>query len=181
MLDFTEVGPRKAYLIYHEELESLVKHIPNIKQIRFWMTFTESYLTHLKVLQNVGITSIEPIKYNGTEIVPLQFLKELLPDPSTLGINYKGKTCIGCKIIGLKEGKQKEVFIYNISDHEKCYDEFKSQAVSYTTGVPASLAAQLMMTNVWWKPGVFNIEQLDPVPFMKELNENGLPWVIESK
>ncbi len=174
--DFPEVGVRTAYLLYHEEEESLVKHINGLKRIRFWMTFGEEYLTHLRVLQNVGMTGIEPVDYNGTEVIPLQFLKKLLPDPASLAENYKGKTCIGCVMEGVKDGKTKKMMIYNVCDHAKCYKEVGSQAVSYTTGVPAMIGAMMMLTGKWKGPGVFNMEQFDPDPFMEKLNIHGLPW-----
>ena len=178
-IDYPEVGPKKSYLLYHEELESLVKNIKHLKRIRFWMTFSENYLTHLRVLQNVGITSIEPIMYEGKEIVPLKFLKALLPDPSTLGTNYHGKTSIGCIIEGVKDGKPKKVMIYNVCDHEKCYKEVQAQAVSYTTGVPAMIGAMMILKGFWQGKGVFNIEEFDPDPFMQALNEHGLPWHVK--
>lgn len=174
--DFPRIGPREMYLMYHEELESLVKHIPGIKRLRFWMTFSEAYLTHLRVLENVGMTSIDPVYFQGQEIVPLQFLKALLPDPASLGTNYTGKTNIGCMIEGIKDGKPRKYYIYNVCDHAECYREVKSQAISYTTGVPAMLGAKLMLTGVWQNPGVFCLEQLDPDPFMAEIGSYGLPW-----
>jgi len=176
--DFPEVGVRKAYLMYHEEMESLVKHIKGLQKIRFWMTFSDRYLTHLEVLQNVGMTRIDPITYDGKEIVPLQFLKEVLPVPSELGENYTGKTCIGCLIKGHKNNQPKEVFIYNICNHEETYKEVQAQAVSYTTGVPAMIGAKMMLEGKWMKPGVWNMEQFDPVPFMTDLNTNGLSWKV---
>jgi saccharopine dehydrogenase (NAD+, L-lysine-forming) len=175
-IDFPEVGPHQAYLLYHEEEESLVKHIRGLKRIRFWMTFSEAYINHLQVLQNVGMTSIEPIGYNGQQIVPLQFLKAVLPDPGSLGVNYQGKTCIGCMFEGVKHNKQHKMMIYNICDHAQCYQEVKSQAVSYTTGVPAMIGAKMMLTGQWRGNGVFNMEQFDPDPFMEDLNQYGLPW-----
>lgn len=175
--DFPEgIGKRKIYLMYHEELESLTKHIPSLQRARFWMTFSDNYLRHLEVLQNVGMTSIEPVEYNGQQIIPLQFLKALLPDPGTLGPLTHGRTCIGCLIKGIKDGKEKEYYIYNICDHQHCYEEVKAQAVSYTTGVPAMIGAMLMLTEVWKGVGVYNMEQLDPAPFMEKLNQHGLPW-----
>ena len=174
--DLPEVGPTDIYLMYHEELESLSKNIKGVKRIRFWMSFSERYLTHLKVLENVGMTSIEPVMYEGKEIIPLQFLKELLPDPASLGPRTKGKTNIGCVIQGTKDGKPQTYYVYNVSDHEKCYAEVGSQAVSYTTGVPAMIGAMLLMKGIWKKPGVYNVEEFDPDPFMEALNENGLPW-----
>ncbi len=178
MFDFPEVGERKAYLLYHEELESLVKHIKGLKRIRFWMTFGDEYITHLRVLQNVGMTSIEPVTFEGREIVPIQFLKTLLPDPSTLGENYKGKTSIGCLIDGRKGGETRKVFIYNVCDHEESWKEVRAQAVSYTTGVPAMVGAKMMLTGAWRGNGVFNVEELDPHPFLSELAVRGLPWHV---
>jgi saccharopine dehydrogenase (NAD+, L-lysine-forming) len=177
--DFPEVGERRAYLLYHEELESLVKHIDGLKRIRFWMTFGEEYLTHLRVLQNVGMTGIHPIEYEGREIVPIQFLKALLPDPSTLGENYTGKTSIGCLIEGRKNGEPRKVFIYNVCDHEESWKEVRAQAVSYTTGVPTMVGAKMMLTKQWRGNGVFNIEQFDPEPFLEELAVRGLPWHVK--
>lgn len=176
--DFPGVGVRKAYLLYHEELESLVLNIKGLKRIRFWMTFGEAYLTHLRVLENVGMTRIDPVKYKGMDVVPIEFLKCLLPDPSTLGAGYTGKTSIGCEIVGTKDGKRRKVFIYNICDHAECWKEVRAQAVSYTTGVPAMIGAKMMLTGKWTGEGVYNIEQLDPDPFMEALNQHGLPWVI---
>lgn len=175
--DFPEgIGPRKIYLMYHEELESLVKHIKCIKRARFFMTFSDNYLKHLEVLQNVGMTRIDPVIYNGQEIIPLQFLKALLPDPASLGPVTKGRTCIGCLIKGIKDGKEKTYYIYNICDHEACYKEVKSQAISYTTGVPAMIGAMMILTKKWKGKGVFNMEEFDPDPFMEKLNIHGLPW-----
>ena len=177
--DFPEVGPRKAYLMYHEELESLIRHIRGLRRIRFWMTFSDSYLTHLNVLRNIGMTRIEPIEFQGQKIVPLQFLKALLPDPATLGPRTKGKTCIGCLIEGHQGGRPKRVFIYNVCDHQEAYRETGAQAVSYTTGVPAMIGAKQVVTGVWRRPGVWNMEQLDPDPFMDDLNRYGLPWHVQ--
>jgi saccharopine dehydrogenase (NAD+, L-lysine forming) len=175
--DFPEgIGLKKIYLLYHEELESLVKHFPSIHRARFWMTFSNNYLKHLEVLQNVGMTRIDPVLYEGREIIPLQFLKALLPDPSSLGPVTKGKTCIGCLIKGIKNDKEKTYYIYNICDHQECYREVKSQAVSYTTGVPAMIGAMMMVQKKWQGRGVFNMEQFDPDPFMNALNLYGLPW-----
>ncbi|WP_075185161.1 saccharopine dehydrogenase family protein [Teredinibacter haidensis] len=177
--DFPEgIGPKDIYLMYHEELESLTKHFPEIKRARFWMTFSENYLKHLEVLQNVGMTGIKPVNYNGTEIVPLQFLKAVLPDPSSLGPLTKGRTCIGCVAKGIKNGKEKTVYIYNICDHEKCYEEVQSQAISYTTGVPAMIGAKMILEGKWKADGVWNMEQFDPDPFMEDLNKYGLPWTV---
>ncbi len=177
--DFPEgIGERKIYLMYHEELESLVRHIPGIKRARFWMTFSDNYLKHLEVLENVGMTRIDPVIYNGQEIIPLQFLKALLPDPASLGPVTRGRTCIGCLIRGIKDGKEKTIYIYNICDHQKCYEEVKSQAISYTTGVPAMIGAMMMLTGKWRGKGVFNMEEFDPEPFMEKLNLHGLPWTV---
>ena len=176
--DFPVVGKQDAYLLYHEELESLSKNIPNLKQIRFWMTFSEKYLTHLKVLENVGMTSIEPIQIKGQEIQPIEFLKAVLPDPASLGPRTKGKTCIGCDITGIKDGQKKRIFIYNVCDHEASYQEVFSQAISYTTGVPARIGAEMILSQAWKQAGVWNIEQMDPDPFMKALNTYGLPWQV---
>ncbi|MDH4100615.1 MAG: saccharopine dehydrogenase family protein [Nitrospirota bacterium] len=177
-----QVGTRDIYLLYHEEMESLVKHIRGLKRIRFWMTFSQKYLTHLRVLENVGMTKIEPIDFQGQKIIPLEFLKAVLPDPSSLGPLTKGKTCIGCVFTGIKDGKYVEKYIYNVCDHQECYREVCSQAISYTTGVPAMIGAKLMVTDVWKKSGVWNMEQLDPDPFMEDLNKHGLPWeVVDGK
>ena len=175
--DFPDIGPRDMYLMYHEEMESLVKHIPHIRRIRFWMTFSDEYLTHLRVLQNVGLTRIDPVSFQGREIVPLKFLKALLPDPASLGENYHGKTCIGCMIEGVKAAKSLKYYIYNICDHETCYREVQAQAVSYTTGVPAMIGAMLMLKGIWQGKGVFNVEEFDPTPFMEKLKQHGLPWI----
>ncbi len=175
--NFPMIGEKDMYLLHHEELESLALNLKGIKRIRFFMTFGQSYLTHLKCLENVGMTSIEPIEFEGKQIVPLQFLKAVLPDPATLGPRTKGKTNIGCIFKGIKDGKEKTYYIYNVCDHEECYKEVESQAISYTTGVPAMIGAMLIMNGVWTKPGVYNIEEFDPDPFMKALNKWGLPWV----
>ena len=174
--DFPEVGARNMYLMYHEELESLSKHFPELSRARFWMTFGNAYLKHLEVLQNVGLTSIEPIMYEGKEIVPLQFLKAVLPDPGDLGKTTKGKTCIGNIVSGKQNGKERSVYLYNVCDHEDCFAEVGSQAVSYTTGVPAMIGAAMMVEKKWHKAGVYNMEQFDPDPFMMMLNKHGLPW-----
>lgn len=179
--NFPEIGEKDMYLLHHEELESLALNIPGIKRIRFFMTFGQSYLTHLKCLENVGMTSIEPILYEGKEIVPLQFLKAVLPDPSSLGPRTKGKTNIGCIFIGKKDGKEKKIYIYNTCDHQECYKEVGSQAVAYTTGVPAMIGAMMVMEGIWRKPGVYNIEEFDPDPFMDALNKWGLPWKISEE
>jgi len=176
---FEGVGERDMYLLYHEELESLAKHIPSVRRIRFFMTFGESYLRHLNCLQNVGMTSIEPIMFEGREIIPLQFLKAVLPDPASLGPRTVGKTNIGCIFIGKKDGKDKTWRVYNIADHQEAYAEVGSQAVSYTTGVPAMIGASLVLRGLWKKPGVWNVEQLDPDPFMEDLNRFGLPWIVD--
>ena len=173
--NFPEIGHKNMYLMYHEELESLIKHFPEIKRARFWMTFGDNYLKHLEVLENIGMTSIVPVNYNGVEIVPLQFLKTVLPDPGSLGERTKGKTCIGTIITGRKNNIEKTFYTYNICDHEDCYDEVGSQAVSYTTGVPAMIGALLMLQKIWFRPGVWNIEQFNPDPFMELLNQHGLP------
>jgi len=177
--DYPEIGPKDSYLLYHEEMESLVKHIKGLKRIRFFMTFSQSYLTHMQCLENVGMLGIEPVEHNGQKIVPIEFLKTLLPDPASLGARTKGKTNIGIVATGYKDGKKKTIYIYQVSDHEKCYQEVLSQAVSYTTGVPAMIGAKLMLQNKWQKNGVYNIEQFDPDPFMQELNTQGLPWQIK--
>lgn len=174
--NFPEIGEKDMYLLHHEELESLGIHIPGIKRIRFFMTFGQSYLTHLKCLENVGMTSIEPIEYEGKQIVPLQFLKAVLPDPASLGPRTVGKTNIGCIFQGKKDGKEKTYYLYNVCDHQECYKEVGSQAVSYTTGVPAMIGAMMVMTGKWCKPGVYNVEEFDPDPFMDALNTFGLPW-----
>ena len=174
--NFPEVGEKDMYLLHHEELESLAIHIPGIRRIRFFMTFGESYLRHLKCLENVGMTSIEPIEFEGKKIIPLQFLKAVLPDPASLGPRTKGKTNIGCIFRGKKDGKEKTYYLYNVCDHEACYKEVGSQAVSYTTGVPAMIGAMLVMNGTWKGAGVYNIEQFDPDPFMDALNRWGLPW-----
>lgn len=174
--DLEEIGPKNIYLLYHEELESLAQNIKGIKQIRFWMTFSDNYLNHLRVLQNVGMTSIEPIEFEGKEIIPLQFLKAVLPDPASLGPRTKGKTNIGCIIQGVKDGKPRTYYVYNICDHQECYAEVGSQAISYTTGVPAMIGAKLILEGKWQKPGVYNVEEFDPDPFMENLNKYGLPW-----
>lgn len=173
-----EVGSYNIYRMYHEELESLTKHFPSLKRAQFWMSFSDNYLKHLEVLGNVGMTGIEPIEYQGQQIVPIQFLKALLPDPSTLGPRTKGKTCIGCLVQGIKDGREKRCYIYNICDHQACYAEVQSQAISYTTGVPAMIGAKMMLEGHWMTPGVWNMEQLDPDPFMADMNRYGLPWKV---
>ncbi len=176
--DYPVVGPKESYLLYHEEMESLVKHIDGLKQIRFWMTFSEPYITHLKVLENVGMTRIDEVEYEGHKIIPLRFLKALLPDPGSLGQNYSGKTVIGCIFQGVKDGRTLQKYIYNICDHSEAFAEVQSQAVSYTTGVPTMIGAMLMVQGIWKGEGVFNVEQLDPDPFMEELGKHGLPWQV---
>ena len=173
--NFPEVGEKDMYLLHHEEIESLALNIPGIKRIRFFMTFGQSYLTHLKCLENVGMTSIEPIMYEGKEIIPLQFLKAVLPDPASLGPRTVGKTNIGCIFIGKKDGKEKKLYIYNVCDHQECYKEVESQAISYTTGVPAMIGSMMVVTGQWKKPGVFNVEEFDPDPFLDALDRYGLP------
>jgi saccharopine dehydrogenase (NAD+, L-lysine-forming) len=174
--DFPEIGPKNIYLLHHEELESLALNIKGIKRIRFWMTFSDNYLNHLRVLENIGMTSIEPIEFEGKQIIPLQFLKALLPDPASLGPRTKGKTNIGCIFQGIKDGKPRTYYVYNVCDHQECYAEVGSQAISYTTGVPAMIGAMMIMKGHWKKHGVYNIEEFDPDPFMEALNKWGLPW-----
>ncbi len=175
-IDYPRIGVRESYLMYHEELESLTKNLPTIKRARFWMTFGEEYINHLQVLQNVGMTSIKPIDYNGSQIAPLEFLKAVLPEPSSLGENYSGETSIGCQIKGVKGGQEKTYYIYNNCSHQAAYDEVKGQGVAYTTGVPAMIGAKMMIEGQWMKPGVFNVEEMDPDPFMEDLKVYGLPW-----
>lgn len=177
--DFPDgIGPKNCYLMYHEELESLVQNLKGIRRARFWMTFSDNYLNHLKVFGGVGLLGIEPVEYKGQSIVPIQFLAKLLPDPASLAPLTKGKTCIGCVMQGIKDGKEKKYYIYNICQHEKCYEELGSQAISYTTGVPAMIGAMMMVQGKWMKPGVWNMEQMDPDPFMEQLNKFGLPWQV---
>ena len=177
--DFPQVGQKDMYLLHHEEIESLAKNIPNVKRIRFFMTFGQSYLTHMKCLENVGMLSTTPISFNGTEIVPIQFLKALLPDPASLGPRTVGKTNIGCIFTGIKDGKEKTIYIYNVCDHQECYKELGSQAISYTTGVPAMIGAALVANGTWRNAGARTIEEFDPDPFMVMLNKWGLPWVVD--
>mgnify|MGYP001609412985 CR=1 FL=1 len=177
--NFPGIGPREMYLMYHEELESLVKNIRGLKRIRFWMTFGEQYLTHLRVLQNVGMTRIDPVMYEGRAIVPLKFLKAILPEPSSLGKTYTGKTNIGNLMTGVKAGRRRAIHIYNVCDHAACYREVKAQAIAYTTGVPAMIGALMILTRAWRRPGVFNVEEFDPDPFMARLSRHGLPWVVK--
>jgi len=175
-LQYPGIGPKESYVIYHEELESLVKNFPTLKRARFWMTFGQEYLTHLRVIQNIGMASIEPIVYEGKEIIPIQFLKAVLPNPGDLGENYKGETSIGCRIKGIKDGREKTYYVYNNCSHEVAYAETGTQAVSYTTGVPAMIGAMMYLKELWKKPGVFNVEEFNPDPFMEALNQHGLPW-----
>lgn len=177
--DFPEVGMKDMYLLHHEEIESLAKNIPGVKRIRFFMTFGQSYLTHMKCLENVGMLSTKPINYEGKEIVPIQFLKALLPDPASLGPRTVGKTNIGCIFTGTKDGKKKTIYIYNVCDHQECYKEVGSQAISYTTGVPAMIGTALVITKQWQGKGVFNVEEFNPDPYMDMLNKFGLPWVVD--
>ena len=179
--DFDQVGHKDMYLLHHEEIESLAKNIPGVQRIRFFMTFGQSYLTHMKCLENVGMLSTTPIEFEGHQIVPIQFLKALLPDPATLGPRTKGKTNIGCIFTGKKDGKEKTAYIYNVCDHEECYREVGSQAISYTTGVPAMCGALMLLTGKWNKPGVYTVEEFDPDPYMEALNKWGLPWQINDK
>ena len=177
--DFPEgIGPKKCYLMYHEELESLVQNIKGLKRARFWMTFSEQYLTHLRVLENVGMTRIDPVPFQGREVVPIQFLKAVLPEPASLGPLTKGRTCIGCLMRGIQDGREKQLYIYNICSHEEAYREVGSQAISYTTGVPAMIGAKMMLEGKWKQPGVWNMEEFDPDPFMEDLNRYGLPWTL---
>ena len=172
------VGTYNIYRMYHEELESLTKHYPTLKRAQFWMSFSDNYLKHLEVLGNVGMTGIEPVEFEGQQIVPIQFLRQLLPDPASLGPRTKGKTCIGCVVKGLKNGKERIIYIYNICDHQACYQEVQSQAISYTTGVPAMIGAKMIVEGHWQQPGVWNIEQLDPDNFIQDMNQYGLPWKV---
>ncbi len=176
-LNYPNIGPRDSYLLYHEELESLVINFPTIKRARFWMTFGQEYLTHLRVIQNIGMARIDEVEYNGTKIIPLQFLKAVLPNPQDLGENYHGETSIGCRISGKdKEGKDLTYYIYNNCSHEAAYKETGMQAVSYTTGVPAMAGAMMFLTGKWVKPGVHNVEEFDPDPFLEVIAAQGLPW-----
>lgn len=177
--DFPEVGMKDMYLLHHEEIEALGRNMPEVKRIRFFMTFGQSYLTHMKCLENVGMLSTEPVDFNGQQIVPIQFLKELLPDPASLGPRTVGKTNIGCIFTGIKDGKEKTLYIYNVCDHQECYKEVESQAISYTTGVPAMIGSMLVLNGLWKKPGVFTTDEFDPDPYMEALNQWGLPWVVD--
>jgi saccharopine dehydrogenase (NAD+, L-lysine forming) len=176
-LNYPEIGPKESYVIYHEELESLVKNFPTIKRARFWMTFGLEYLTHLRVIQNIGMARIDEVEYNGVKIVPIQFLKAVLPNPGDLGENYTGWTSIGCRIKGIKDGVEKTYYVYNNCSHEAAYKETGTQGVSYTTGVPAMIGAMMFMKGLWRKAGVYNVEEFNPDPFMEQLNIHGLPWV----
>jgi len=177
--DYPEVGPKDSYLLYHEEMESLVQNIKGLKRIRFFMTFGQSYIKHMEVLQNIGMLGIEPVMHKGCEIIPIEFLTTLLPDPASLGERTKGKTNIGIVAEGIKDGKPRKIYIYQVKDHEECYAEVKSQGVSYTTGVPAMIGAKLMLQGIWSGKGVFNMEQMDPDAFMDEMNTQGLPWQVQ--
>ncbi len=175
-LNYPNIGERNSYVLYHEELESLVKNFPTIKQARFWMTFGDEYLTHLRVIQNIGMSRIDPVKYKGVDIIPLEFLKAVLPNPGDLGENYTGETSIGCRIKGLKDGKEQTYYVWNNASHQVAYEETGTQGVSYTTGVPAMLGAKMVLTGKWSGAGVFNVEEFDPDPFMAEIGTHGLPW-----
>lgn len=178
-LNYPNIGERESYLLYHEELESLVQNFPTIRRARFWMTFGQEYLTHLRVIQDIGMARIDPVMYEGKEIIPIQFLKAVLPDPGSLGENYTGETSIGCRIRGLdKEGKESTYYIYNNCSHEAAYKETGAQAVSYTTGVPAMVGAMMFLKGEWVMPGVHNVEEFNPDPFLEELAKDGLPWHV---
>ena len=178
-LNYPNIGPKNSYVIYHEELESLVKNYPTLKRARFWMTFGDEYLTHLRVIQNIGMARIDAVKYKGIDIIPLEFLKEVLPNPGDLGENYTGETSIGCRIRGVKDGKEKTYYVWNNCLHQQAYKETGTQGVSYTTGVPAMLGAMMVLTRKWKGKGVFNVEEFDPDPFMERIGEFGLPWKEE--
>ncbi len=175
-LTYPNIGKRNSYVLYHEELESLVKNYPTLKRARFWMTFGDEYLTHLRVIQNIGMSRIDPVKYKGVDVIPLEFLKAVLPDPGDLGENYTGETSIGCRIKGIKDGKEKTYYVWNNCSHQVAYDETGTQGVSYTTGVPAMLGAMMILTGKWKGKGVFNVEEFNPDPFMEKIGEHGLPW-----
>lgn len=175
-LNYPSIGARPSYVLYHEELESLVKNYPSLKRARFWMTFGDEYLTHLRVIQNIGMAGIEPVNHKGVDIIPLEFLKTVLPDPGSLGDNYVGETSIGCRIRGIKDGKEQTYYIWNNCSHQAAFDETGAQGVSYTTGVPAMLGAKMFLTGAWSGAGVFNVEEFNPDPFLAELGEQGLPW-----
>lgn len=176
VLDYPNIGKRDSYILYHEELESLVKNYPTIKRARFWMTFGQEYLTHLRVIENIGMSRIDPVMYKGVEVVPLNFLKYVLPNPGDLGENYSGETSIGCRIKGIKDGKERTYYIWNNCSHQAAYDETGAQGVSYTTGVPAMLGAMMVLTGKWSGAGVFNVEEFNPDPFLDKLGEEGLAW-----
>jgi saccharopine dehydrogenase (NAD+, L-lysine-forming) len=176
--DYPIAGPKESYLLYHEEMESLVENIKGLERIRFWMTFSENYLTHLRVLEDIGMTRIDEVDYEGKKVIPIKFLKSLLPDPASLAQNYTGKTVIGCVFEGTKKGKKEKKYIYNVCDHAECFKEVGAQAISYTTGVPTVIGAMMMLTGEWKGEGVFNVEQLNPDPFMEELGKQGLPWKL---
>ncbi len=175
-LNYPNIGPKNSYVIFHEELESLVKNFPTLKRARFWMTFGDEYLTHLRVIQNIGMSRIDPVKYKGIDVIPLEFLKAVLPDPGDLGKNYTGETSIGCRIKGIKDGKERTYYIWNNASHQVAYEETGTQGVSYTTGVPAMLGAKMVLTGKWSGTGVFNVEEFNPDPFMEEIGKHGLPW-----
>lgn len=176
MITYPEIGPKKSYVIFHEELESLVKNFPTLKRARFWMTFGDEYLTHLRVIQNIGMAGIEPVNYKGVDIVPLEFLKAVLPDPGDLGENYTGYTSIGCRIKGIKDGKERTYYIWNNCSHQAAFEETGTQGVSYTTGVPAMVGAMMIVNGTWFRPGVYNVEEFNPDPFLEVLGKQGLPW-----
>ena len=177
--DFPQVGQKDMYLLHHEEIEALGKNFPEVKRIRFFMTFGQSYLDHMRCLEDVGMLSTSPINFEGKEIVPIQFLKALLPDPASLGPRTVGKTNIGCIFRGIKDGKERTIYIYNVCDHQECYKELGSQAISYTTGVPAMIGTALVLSGQWKKPGVYTTDEFDPDPYMDMLGEYGLPWVVD--
>ena len=177
--NFDGVGEKDMYLLHHEEIESLAQNIPHVKRIRFFMTFGQSYLTHMKCLENVGMLGTEPVEFEGHQIVPIQFLRRLLPDPASLGPRTVGKTNIGCIFTGIKDGKERTLYIYNVCDHQECYREVESQAISYTTGVPAMIGTAMVLQGLWKRPGVFTVEEFDPDPYMEALNKWGLPWKVD--
>jgi len=176
VLNYPNIGARDSYVLYHEELESLVKNFPTIKRARFWMTFGQEYLTHLRVIENIGMSRIDPVKYKGVDIIPLEFLKYVLPDPGSLGGNYVGETSIGCRIKGIKDGQEKSYYIWNNCSHAEAFKETGAQGVSYTTGVPAMTGAMLLLQGVWKQPGVFNVEEFNPDPFLEKMGPHGLEW-----
>lgn len=173
---YPNIGERESYLLYHEELESLTKNFPTLKRARFWMTFGQKYINALDLLQEIGMTSIKPINYEGKQIVPLQFLKAVLPEPASLGENYQGQTSIGCQIHGIKDGKETTYFIWNNCNHAETFKEIGAQAISYTTGVPAMIGAMMFLTGKWTGAGVYNVEEFNPDPFLEMLGKYGLPW-----